>query len=447
MKDSTFTAMSLPRRQLRFGCCILTVASLGLVSCARITSAKVESLPKDRAWGDPVAYGRYYLPIPHLEVYAFESALVRNDQFLQIVVRPVVKPDVTQPLALTQNYSAWVQQNLNVSFTPEGFLEHVALYREPKQAEAAVAIGRTVMALAGPVPLPVKGLPELPEFSKLVYQRLFPLCAFAPVKGQGASVSTNLTIKGAPYQLTVSYASNPSTTNYLTISGSAKDLKCFGGVYYRPLIPVTVTLQQQAKVLGSPVETTLQFISEPQDPALKTVLTAATNTKATITITNDTVTTLHVTTPLPNGHNDRISSSYATHGTMKSSTDAGGQKLQGTLGIVADSQDDPNGLRLEQVLYCPDPSTIDRFKVPGSLLAKQGVDLRFSGGTLYEIEASRDSEWLEAAKVPLQIVGGVAAAPSAVFNFKVEMTHKDESAKRRSGDKDPGRGSNPPPKE
>ena len=368
---------------------------------------------------------RYYLPVPYVQVTVYEVRSLGETR-LHPVVRSTAVPDVAHPILMTDDYSMLVEHGLRVTLSREGFLERVSYSRKPKALEAAGAVARAVLSAVAPVPLPFKGDPDFPEFSRVVFQKNYPLCDLlrCTEENTGCCGSKDVNnvhvenIAGREFHISAKLLNGgrkgpcSGFSFYPTTNSSECALpdilgKRVSGFYHRPLVPVEVTLKEQgnnsAEIQGEPVlvkkvGADLQVFAGHKPPdenaSPKLELVAA---------------------PW-NGL-------------------AGGTNL-----IKAHLKPAHSPVEQHEIIYCADPQQVDAFYFPMVHVAPQELDLRFSAGTVYDVRSHRESEVMAAVNSLLGVPGAAIGTVSGIFTVNV---HHDGEGKANGGSKDPG-GNRPP---
>lgn len=344
---------------------------------------------------------RYYLPIPYVTVRAYEVRVLGQTR-LHFTTHATAVPDLAHPLLLEHDYSFAVKTALRVTTSTEGFLERVTYGREPQTAQAIAAMAKAALSVAAPVPLPFKGDLDFPEFSRLVFEKSYNLEEFtnpAPVIIGQRHFEIDLSAVGKG--VAARYSGHPDDANDL--------LSSIPGFYYRPLIPVKVSIKQtpSGESSATPVVVAPEMATSPI-----TVQSALTSP----------------TTP--------------------------DQSVPGPLLFKIEPHTPPSGyypnaklvtpetpVAIETYVYCADPRQVDAFFFTKNFLAAQDVDLKFSAGNLYEVRAKRDSDLMAVANIPLDVVGSVFGSIGGLL--KVDVQHhgagSDSVTSIIGGDKDPTR--------
>ncbi len=160
----------------------------------------------------------------------------------------MIVPDTEHPIALQHDYGMFHDDRLRVTKTSEGLLARVSYRREPKYVDSAVAIAKAVLSVAGPVPLPVKGDDGFSEFSKLVFEQNVALGDIMGKKQLAERDKHEHTLVG-DHQLNIqaealfNYPKGELKKSAKKPSYPTSDLP-LEGIYYRPLVPVRVTLTE-----------------------------------------------------------------------------------------------------------------------------------------------------------------------------------------------------------
>jgi hypothetical protein len=262
----------------------LTAISLLVASCANVGSGELtknlntrigtDGSPRMRPAlpGEPfetkhprsgrVPVTRYYLPVPYVEVVAYQTRVL-NQERIQFAIHPVALPDVTKPLLFEEDHETFfVESKLRVVTSPEGFLERITYGREPKSAQAAAGLARAALSVVAPTPLPFKGDDGIPEFSRVVFRKSFPV---APLLHQSLVDDGNIE-NGCPpsppdqgvcfsvgtrqFRLTANVPGlQPKGPEHLTYYPSPtnhqyNNLPYIRGFYHRPLLPVSVSISE-----------------------------------------------------------------------------------------------------------------------------------------------------------------------------------------------------------
>jgi hypothetical protein len=285
------------------------------------------------------------------------------------------------------------------------------------------------LSAVAPVPLPFKGDPDFPEFSRVVFQKSYPLdallcCTATNNQNCAPNSLTNCVtnqvveiIAGRKFQLTAKLLASDrlgfrSGFSHYPTDTPQQNLSAMGGMgiagfLHRPLVPVQVTLEEQgninAEIQGEPVlvkkvGVDLQVFAghKPPDenasPKLE-LLAAPWNG-----LSGDTSFTKAYLRP--------------AHSPI----------LQ------------------QEIIYCADPQQVDAFYFPKVWVAPQELDLRFSAGTVYDVRSHRESEAMAALNALLGVPGSAIGTVSGIFTVNV---HHDGEGKANGGSKDPG-GNRPP---
>lgn len=340
---------------------------------------------------------RYYLPTPHVTVRAYEVRVLGQTR-LHFTTHATALPDLDHPLLLEHNYSFAVKTALRVTTSPEGFLERVTYGREPQTAQAIAAMAKAALSVAAPVPLPFKGDLDFPEFSRLVFEKSYKLEKYKEPIPE--------TIGQRHFKIALESKGTGTEAKY---SGHLKDpsnsLSSIPGFYYRPLIPVKVSIQQTK--LGESAATPV-----------------ATSAKLTDVITVSAV------VPKQDDPGQEVTGQELFR-LSPTSTNVPKATLV--------TQETP--IDIETYVYCADPCQVDAFFFTKNFLAAQDVDLKFSAGNLYEVRAKRDSDLMAVANIPLDVVGSVFGSIGGLL--KVDVQHhgagSDSVTSIIGGDKDPAR--------
>ncbi len=185
-----------------------------------------------------------------MQVYAYQTRIgsVSN---IHYTIRSVVVPDTEHPIALQHDYGMFHDDRLLVTKTPEGLLARVSYRREPKYVDSAVAIAKAALSVAGPVPLPVKGDDGFSEFSKLVFKQNIGLGELMSNNCPNLPAGCKYTLVG-DHEVTIVAEALFAKTNDIKDRANANEYpkckKLFDGIYYRPLVPVRVTLTERVPI-------------------------------------------------------------------------------------------------------------------------------------------------------------------------------------------------------
>ncbi len=324
---------------------------------------------------------RYYLPIPYVTVRAYEVRVLGQTR-LHFTTHATALPDLAHPLLMEHNYSFAVKTALRVTTSPEGFLERVTYGREPQTAQAIAAMAKAALSVAAPVPLPFKGDLDFPEFSRLVFEKSYKLGDIKkPVPETIGQRHFEITLDSEGTGTAAKYSGHPED--------ASNSLSSIPGFYYRPLIPVKVSIKQTAfgESSATPVVVAPEMATSPI--TVQSALTSPT---------------------IPD------------------------QSVPGPLLFKIEPHSPPSGyypnaklvtpetpVAIETYVYCADPRQVDAFFFTKNFLAAQDVDLKFSAGNLYEVRAKRDSDLMAIANIPLDVVGSVFGSIGGLL--KVDVQH------------------------
>jgi hypothetical protein len=401
---------------------------------------------------------RYYLPIPYIQVYAYEIKVLGKET-IRFGARAVALPDLNKPILLDNNFSFFVKHDLQVELSDEGFLRHIAYNREPQAAQAVGKIAQTVASFMSPVPFPFKGDGDFPEFSRLIFQRnysLMDLLEMGDVIELGPrkfSLIARLPggAEGVSDRKQLRY--NPTPTTDSDIS-----LKRIKGVYHRPLIPIEIEITQTE-------------FSKPNYRLASVGRLGLTNT-ATVTVPKENISAIlhgfkkvgpnqplnaevqvnaEVRNPeIPSDQlffklsNAANNPPIAGQIELRGDTNLDSRNLVVTVSTTDSAENNSNAVDIgigevpllqQIVVFAPDPAVVDAYYFPTTFFAKQSAELWFSGGSVSEVRAANEGELmglidgiLGPAKTSIATVNGI---------FTVNVNHRNEG---RSSDDGKGTG-------
>ncbi len=356
---------------------------------------------------------RYYLPVPYVQVYAYEVRLLGKDT-LRVGFRPVVAPDTEHPFLIDHNFSSLVDDNLQITTSPEGLLEYVGYRREPKVVEAAGALARAALSMAAPLPGPFKGDDGLPEFSRLVYKENFKVTQGGKHLDGGNPVSSHCVyIAGRMFNISTALLTEESSMKSES-SGTNVYRRSVRGLHHRPLMPLRVTVSE----LGS---------TDPGQAPSREFVFGSTNLSNEIRFSSP------IDSSRPSGAlrfpNQNERRNLAGSGIDSSSTNL----------LVLEHTE--AAINISDIVYCPNPELVDTFFIPTAFIAPQSFEIQLAGGSVYDVKIHRRSEVLAFANGVSEFTGSFVRIPAGLFTFTV--VHESKSADGIMGDSSDGGGKSP----
>lgn len=398
----------------------------------------VEESAKPRRGSAPLA--RYYLPIPYIQVYAYEVRLLGRET-LRIGFRPVVAPDTAHPILIDHNYGSLVEDHLRVTTSPEGLLEYVSLQREPKVVEAAVALGRAALSFAAPVPMPFKGDDGLPEFSRLVFKTNFLVDASGQLVG-----NTRFLAAGRTFDVRSSTLPLPAGTvaNDAETVPAAVYQKSVAGFLHRPLMPLQVSVVEQPdgidnrsrrreimRVKGKGTNRAYGDLDLgaylQRDPAIQIPFAVPRD----VSLGADWL--LDFSSVRDSNHKvisarPLSAAEIAEVGRIPNAPNANDL-------VAVEFIEAP--ITISDVVYIPDQNKVDTFFAPKPWFAAQSFEVRLAGGSVYDVRVRRKSEFLSLVNGISEFAGGIVKVPANLFTFTIVHEQKPASG-GSSGDDEGG---------
>lgn len=429
--------------------------ALGFVvsSCSGITSTTqdsnysthtgtvrpIQAMKSPRLGGSPLL--RYYLPIPYIQVYAYEVRLLGKET-IRIGFRPVVAPDIEHPFLIDHNFGSLVEDNLQITTSPEGLLEYIGYRREPKAVEAAAAVARAALSFAAPLPGPFKGEDGLPEFSRLVFKQNYPVLNDGTVRTNFQTAGRSFHLEAALLNTTdrVKQASSKVETNLMNSKTQV------AGIHHRPLMPLTVTITEQAgskDARASRREVMLMALggaNPARENALASVISkqdfGGSEWELEFKEFSDNKPTVFSIRNLTDEERNRIQKQLNPDPTVPATNRT--SVPQNLIGVTF--KEAP--ISISDIIYVPNPNQIDTFFLPKPIFAPQSYELNFAGGSIYDVKVRRKSEVLSFVNGVTDFAGSFVRVPANLFTFTVVHEEKSGGGAFRSdsvgGSKDPG---------
>ena len=173
---------------------------------------------------------------------------------LELTISTELIPDPECFYTLMYEGSSWAHDNVTVTLSKEGLLQRVQVTTEDKTPEIVVKIAEIAkeiikLTVLGPMPVPkVKAVPETPKrFVDAVFDPCKLLKKGKPGEGEGETVYYSPDIK--------IWLEGPAEPQ--SYSKSFANQK---GVYYRPLLPYTLTVKQTGKEKIDNVDQTITYV-------------------------------------------------------------------------------------------------------------------------------------------------------------------------------------------
>jgi hypothetical protein len=339
-----------------------------------------------RVWRKP-SFGsspliRYYLPIPYIQVYAYEVRLLGKET-LRVGFRSVVAPDLNNPLLIDHNFGGLVDDNLQITTSPEGLLEYVGYRREPKVVQAAATVARMALSMGAPLPGSFKGDDGLPEFSRLVFKKNY------KIEDCGMLCPTQVLISGRCFEIS---ADRLESVKSKEASFATEDFKHSArGLYHRPLMPVVVTIRE----LHS---------GDKARPNSRELLRATNNLPGLPFVLNEPTSPNRKAAVLDKPSEDEREAI---------------EKLKGNTTNLVALERSETAIHISDVVYCPDPSRVDTFFIPTAIFAPQAFEIQLAGGSVYDVKVRRRSEVLALVDGLNEFAGSFVRVPANLFTFTV----------------------------
>ncbi len=415
---------------------------------------------------------RYYLAEPYIQVYAYETRLLGRDT-LKIGVRSISIPNPREGYLIDHNYNWTVDDNLQITTSPEGLLEYIGYRREPRAAAAVAAAARMAVSLAAPLPSPLKGEDGLPEFSRLVYSKNIKLTELLACNSQEfhaggrtfriAAKSDSPLIKDIYTQETQKPGNLNWTETASVILSARTDIdnankrslprESVKGVHYRPLLPVAISVEEMHSNDRKRTAQLLALKETPTDEIPVQLLG-----REVIPNTRGDTTNSYLS---GNIKFNNLSSNptrigyFPTENSIELIPASGGETVlrikevehpnatPGNARHLVEIERGEAPISLEEIVFCPDPFVVDTFFIPSTFVAPQAYELHFAGGSVYDVIVTRKSELMSAVGSISEVVGDVARIPANIFTFTIVHEDKDKSplgnvGGPKGGDKESG---------
>lgn len=343
------------------------IAALGLMLLAVVGNGCVNLKTREAVPGSQRKNGKsrlltYHLADPYVQVYCYRTKLGTTDN-LHVGIRSIGVPSRTRAYQLIHDGSISRDDRLRITVGPDGLLERVALRNDPKLVDTAVAVGRAVLSVAAPVPLPFKGGEDYPEFSKLVYKENLPLEKLLKKDDQDA-YTPGLIIGGFANQ-----HSKRKIRIYALPLGADKADDCLN--------------KQLRKALcgDSCVKASEQADEQPKKSSKPSH-------------TRNTEKVIHYRPLIP---------------------------IVVTVEEVDDNPPQTILSTVSEVIFCPDPRSdhLEQLDIPAAKLAPASFVANFSGGSLFDVSVVRNSDLVALASFPSKLVEPYFSLPSSLFRFEV----------------------------
>lgn len=205
----------------------LVLFSSGLVSCSSVSSNSNVTIN-----GGALAY---FLPQAWILVEIYEEATVVERKKFHVKVQSLAVADTSKEYQIKLDHSMATTDRLRVEIDRVGLLKRITYNQRQRGTDSAVALGKAAVQVGSMMMgVPIKGLGDPPEFSRLILRRVY-------------KVNDNGTLEGVEGEACGEIAFCVSSTDVGAVSepsGVCCTNSASSAFFYRPMRPIKVSVKQ-----------------------------------------------------------------------------------------------------------------------------------------------------------------------------------------------------------